>query len=293
MLRKLESYFDSLPRWQVYLYAMLMTGGIGILDYVTGTEISFSIFYLIPVALFTWHNDKAAGYFASVVSALTWFMVEYTSKDSYVQEWIIFWNAGVRLLFFLLATHLLLEIKMRHERENSLMRIDEVTGARNTLFFKEELRNVIKLAARHQHSTVLTRLNLNNFDALNNTLGQSEGNRILQTVVMALTLSVRSTDIVGRMSGNEYAVVLPLTDLAGAKKAFSMLQNKINNVFEDKGWPIQWSIGVAVFPDAPANYMDALRNAESVLKQAQQEDAGHVAYEVFHRNQTITEAITA
>jgi diguanylate cyclase (GGDEF)-like protein len=266
---------------RLQLCGLALVAVIGAIDMLTGSEISVSILYLIPIALVSWNAEKPAGYTLSVASAMTWFAIDFFLNASYSEQWISGWNAVVRLAFFLLVAYLLSTLKTYFAREYALLRIDALTGAKNSQAFRDEARFLLRLAARHKHSTVLACLDLDNFKQVNDTMGEAQGDRILQTIVMALTLSGRSTDVVGRLGGDEFAILLPETDLAGARLAFEKLHDRILKITSDRGWPIGLSIGVAVFPEAPPNVVDALKYADSLLNRVKQENRGEIVYEVF------------
>ena len=282
MLNNLEKLFSIMPRWLILLISLLLLCIIGAIDFLTGTEISFSVFYLLPVVLVSWYGERRSGYVICVLAAVTWFAIERISDQTYSQEWIAYWNAGVRLIFFLLTAYLLSEIKLHLDQEHKLSRSDRLTGTRNSRAFQDALRFIFKMAARHHHPTVLARIDLKNFKSATDTMGHAEGDRILQTLAMALKISVRSTDLIGRLGGNEFAVLLPQTDLDGAKNTFYKLHARLIHVIGDQGWPIGLSIGVITFPDNTPLFTDALRQLDILMQQIRNEDVDHVVYEVFH-----------
>lgn len=76
---------------------------LGIIDYVTGPWISFSIFYLIPITMGTWFVNRRAGILISIISAITWLMADLSWEVTSLSFAISFWNATVRLGFFLVV----------------------------------------------------------------------------------------------------------------------------------------------------------------------------------------------
>lgn len=269
-----------MPLWRLHAWGLLMLAFVGLIDYVTGAEISVSMLYLIPIALTAWCASKRSGYVLSFVAALVWLLADLATNQAYSQAWIGFWNALVRFVFFLVTAHLLATLRSYLDREYALLRIDRLTGARNAQAFRDETRFLLRLAARHRHSTVLACLDLDNFQGVNDALGHEEGDRILQTLVMSLTLSVRATDVVGRLGGDEFAILLPETGLAGARQALDKLHERVNKIVEDQGWPISISMGVVVFPEAPPQLAEAMKSAEALLQRVKRERAGGVIYEV-------------
>ncbi len=84
-----------------------MTLGVGLLDYLTGFEVSFSVFYLLPTAFLAWRGGRGAGLFGAVAASAAWLFVELISGYPYSQPWIMYWNAIVRLIFFVITAQLI------------------------------------------------------------------------------------------------------------------------------------------------------------------------------------------
>ena len=107
---------------------------VGVVDFLTGSEIAFSLFYLIPIVLVTWFSGRNLGFPISGTSAIAWFVADALSGQTYSQPAILYWNATVRLGFFVIVTLLLPALKeLEREKENA--RIDYLTGAANRRFF--------------------------------------------------------------------------------------------------------------------------------------------------------------
>jgi len=94
---------------------VLLVALLGALDYLTGYEISFSIFYLVPIALVTWVAGLPLGIAASILSAATWLSVDLYGGQRYSQELIPYWNAFVRLGFFVTVAFLIAQRKAAAE----------------------------------------------------------------------------------------------------------------------------------------------------------------------------------
>lgn len=123
----MKEYLGIEATWLVV--ALIVTGVVGWLDLATGYEISFSIFYLVPVALATWKSGRVGSVVVSIASAGTWLLVETSLRSPAMFKWVgahvpmptgiakmgpaysnpltPYWNAGVRLGFFLIIAFLL------------------------------------------------------------------------------------------------------------------------------------------------------------------------------------------
>lgn len=96
---------------------------LGLLDLLSGAELSFSIFYLAPIFWLTWTYGLTLGIFASLLSAAVWLFAEITGGHTFQLYWALYWNMTVRLGFFLLVTVLLDKFKSNLERSHLLERL--------------------------------------------------------------------------------------------------------------------------------------------------------------------------
>ncbi|HEY5140402.1 MAG TPA: hypothetical protein VIJ25_13965, partial [Methylococcales bacterium] len=119
------------------LLGFALIGATGIIDFLTGYELSFSLFYVIPISLVTWLIGRRHGILISLASAFVWLWADVASGHHYEHPLYHLWNALIRLSFFLIITLLLSELKNALEREKDMAQTDYLTGAVNArLFFK-------------------------------------------------------------------------------------------------------------------------------------------------------------
>lgn len=264
---------------QVLSVGVFLVAIVGAVDYLTGREISFSIFYLLPILVVTWYGRRRLGYAICVLSSITWFIFDAASGEAYSHQLIPVWNAGVRLGFFLLTAYLLAKIKMHYLREQSLATIDDLSGLYNARAFKEFTSKSLNLTRRHPHPFVLAYIDLDNFKQLNDNLGHSEGDRALRMVGEVLRQCTRSSDIVGRLGGDEFAVAMPETDIAAAEVAFQKIRQELKIHAEQAHWPIDFSVGVAIFVDVPPGYDEAIRIADQLMYGVKSKGKGQLLLE--------------
>ncbi len=118
---KLLDYLQKQSQTFVVVLGGILFVLFGVADHITGSELSFSIFYLIPIAMIAWfiHSLRIA-VAASAVGALIWLAVDLASGKSYSSTAIPFWNAGVRLGFFLIVTYTLSSLHAARIRQDEL-----------------------------------------------------------------------------------------------------------------------------------------------------------------------------
>lgn len=281
LIRRIEAWLSRRSPIQVAAIGLLLMGFVGLLDYLNGYEVSFSIFYLAPVAVVAWHAGPGLGYVFCVAGAATWFAVDEASGHPYSHWLIPVWNATVRLGFFAVTTWLLGELKRRLAAETALARIDGLTQLLNARAFREVASRLLLLAQRYRHASVLGYVDVDNFKAVNDRLGHAEGDRVLRAVAGTLGRGVRDSDVVARLGGDEFAVFLPETDSAAAQVVFEKIRAALAREAAAHGWPIGFSIGVAVFARAPAGVEEALGFADRLMYRVKNSGKNDIVYEAL------------
>ena len=104
-------YFKNAGKTTILIWGLTLTFFMGVVDFALGTEISVSIFYLIPIALATWYIGKPYGIVFSVICGLIWLWNENLGIERYSNHAIPYWNALVRFGFFMIVVFLLSKLK--------------------------------------------------------------------------------------------------------------------------------------------------------------------------------------
>lgn len=279
MIVIIDHFLEKQSTARITAVSFVLLVVVALLDHLTGFELSFSIFYLLPIVLMTWYLQPQVGYLFSFVAALFWLLVDYSSNHTYSHVLIPIWNTIVRLSFFLVVTSLLAELKNRLSKEKTMATIDGLTGLLNAREFKLRAGSHIELAERHKHPLTLGYVDVDNFKQVNDQYGHSEGDRVLKAVAETLSECTRTTDVVGRLGGDEFAVFLPETDKSGARVMFQRIREALAQTASDGAWPIGFSIGVAVFSAVPGNIDEALKTADNLMYRVKKAGKNNLIYE--------------
>lgn len=254
---------------------------IGVIDYATGYEVSLSIFYLVPVSICSWYATGSLRNYVAVLSAVTWLAVDYASGNPYSNPAIGIWNATVRLGFFVIVAHLLARLRVALEVQASLAQQDGLTGIMNSRAFMERCEPITKLAARQGHPVALGYLDLDGFKGINDSLGHHGGDMVLKAVATTIAERLRASDFVARIGGDEFAILLPATDLAGARTVFSSTREALLSLADRNGWAVGFSIGVAVFRPPAANLEDAIKCADGLMYKVKSAGKNSILFEEY------------
>jgi len=228
----------SKPFWIIMGILLLVI--VTFLDFVTGVELSFSIFYLIPIILFTWAINGNVGIAIACISAGIWLFIEVISAPQQSTSFVYFWNAIIRLGFFLFPVILLRNL----EREKEHARTDFLTGAMNTRSFHEVAQRELDRSIRYRHPFTVAFIDIDNFKVINDTFGHIFGDMVLRAIVQNIHRNLRKTDTIARVGGDEFAILLPELDADTARVAISKMQNKLMEEMLKNKWPVTFSIGV-------------------------------------------------
>ncbi|MFP5391228.1 MAG: putative bifunctional diguanylate cyclase/phosphodiesterase, partial [Gammaproteobacteria bacterium] len=182
-------------------------------------------------------------------------------------------------------TELEAEIAERKSVEFKLDRLahfDNVTGLHNRHFFSERLESVLARAARFDERAVLMFIDLDNFKTVNDTLGHDIGDELLRLVSKRLADTLRFGDVICRIGGDEFSVVLEnVSDVAVAamiaEKCLASLAAPID--IGGNEIHIGASIGISVYPDDATGMHELLKYADTAMYYAK--SAGKNDYRLF------------
>ncbi|WFU06625.1 sensor domain-containing diguanylate cyclase (plasmid) [Rhizobium sp. CB3171] len=108
--------------------------------------------------------------------------------------------------------------------------IDVLTGALTRRAFNEEASRLLSLAARHHHDVACIVLDVDHFKRINDTYGHAAGDEVLKSVIKTCREQLRADDLLGRLGGEEFAILLPHIDQAAALKVAEKLRSALNAV---------------------------------------------------------------
>lgn len=168
------------------------------------------------------------------------------------------------------------------EQINFLAFHDALTGLPNRTLVQDRMEQAIARAEREHKKVALLFLDLDNFKAINDSLGHTVGDGLLKAIAKRLSRCLRDTDTISRQGGDEFIIILP--ELAETETIASALNKVMDNVLEPfsidgNELSTTASIGIAIYPDDGRDFDNLLKNADIAMYQAK--DAGRNSYRFF------------
>jgi diguanylate cyclase (GGDEF)-like protein/PAS domain S-box-containing protein len=171
------------------------------------------------------------------------------------------------------------QIRLLNTQLERMAMTDELTGLTNRRSFYIQGTKEIKRSQRYQTPFSLLMLDLDQFKTINDRFGHEAGDRTLQSIANTLLENIRETDLLARLGGEEFSVMLPNTT---AKDAINLAE-RLRLAVEETRLPIEGqkvnvtvSIGVATYQEAISNFEDLLRNADAAMYQAKNQGRNRV-----------------
>jgi len=165
------------------------------------------------------------------------------------------------------------------EKLSFLSYYDELTGLPNRRLFSDRANQGIAAARREKHPLGLLYLDLDRFKFINDTMGHACGDLVLKEAAKRLQDTLRETDTVARMGGDEFAILLPGADANTAMRVAHKLRDKLQQEYQigKQEFTLDASIGIAIFPHDGKDKEALLQHADTAMYHAKHNQK-HIHY---------------
>lgn len=262
---KANDYFKNNHKNVSFLWAYCFFILICCLDHQINSKISCSIFYLFPVSLITWFVSREAGFVASGLSTVAGFITKFRSETTQSHSLVPFWNAAVMLIVFLTVSSLLFKLRDSLKQEQELARNDRTTGVANKRLFLELAGREVKKVQRYRHPLTVINLDIDDFNKFNQQFAIKVGDQLLYTAAQSLKNSIRETDIIGRIGGDEFVILLPGIGYELAHYIIGRVQSQLLEAMENNQWSVTFSIAAVTFINPPDSTDEMLQQEDYLM----------------------------
>jgi len=173
------------------------------------------------------------------------------------------------------------EKKAMEKQLESMASTDELTGLWNRRYFFEIGHSECKRTRRYKAKFAMLMIDIDHFKNINDSYGHAAGDAVLKTVAQTFRKGLRDVDIAARIGGEEFAILMPNTDIEGAKIVAERLRRSVESSsveYEEKVLKITISIGISDCSNV--NSIDEmLKNADDALYVAK--NAGRNCFKIY------------
>jgi diguanylate cyclase (GGDEF)-like protein len=274
---KLRRHYRSLVLVLAFTVVLL----IGWIRSLTGTELAFSFFYLLPIVTVTWLGGVRWGIAISFVSAATWLLADLFMIESFSNPFIPLINEFFRFTIFLFIVLMVTRYRKILETQKELAMRDSLTGIANRRAFLQLAQTELDRSRRYQHPFSVMLVDLDNFKQINDHFGHHTGDRLLLAVVDTIKHHVRAIDIVARLGGDEFVVLLVRTEGKSAYLVARKLQKQLLDIMESNKWQVTFSIGLATYHSAPNSINETVKAADELMYQVKHNGKNNIKHAVI------------
>ncbi len=190
------------------------------------------------------------------------------------------------------------ERRRAEKRIRYLARIDALTKVSNRMQFQHLLQRAIAHARRNKKSLCLFYIDIDHFKEINDTFGHLAGDTTLETVAERLTAALPAGSVIGRLAGDEFAVIV--NHIEGGDLLKPKMDNLARSLLDRLADPfyvqghevfMTASMGIALYPDDAPSVIDLIRNADAALYNAKKDGGNIFCYYVPAMNEAAVERL--
>ncbi len=261
---KLTKFFERRSKLTVVFIAIALSILLGVLDFATRIEMHFLLLNLIPIFLGSWFISRDVGVTLAIFGSLVWFVSDSLSGRAYSSPWIAYWNLLMRSGVFVIFAFTQASLKSKLDELSNLASRDFITGLPNGRAFYELAAEEMGRASGLEPMT-LACIDVSGIQLVNERQGYPAGDQMMCTIAHTIRENVARPDLVGRLAGTTFAVLLPKTASSGANLALEQLHNVLKDERRKHSHPLNFYISAVACTKAPRTVAELMQEADSQM----------------------------
>lgn len=271
-LKNKNSFFGIIA---TFLVAILL----GFSDFLVGSELSFSIFYLLPVTMAVIFSGKIFGLILSILCSIIWITCDILSGLTYDSVYIPIWNTMVRFGYFIFHTYLLSRLLETIKIVQDSAFHDPLTKVANWRYFEASSSSLIKSAIRENRKLSIAYIDVDNFKEINDEYGHGTGDEVLICLATIFKEEIRPQDLVARLGGDEFSIILYNTNVEITTEIMHRIISHVKVEMTNRNWNITLSVGVVVFSLFTSSLGPMLKTVDDLMYEVKKNGKNNIIIE--------------
>jgi len=276
---RLFTAIERRSRRTIFVWSLGLVAVMGGIDYATGNY-SLIIFYMVPIFFAAWFVSSSAGATVSVCSFIS-SIVTNPGRDVHVSTF--YWDVILEFVYLVLMSLLFSSLSAQFNAVCELSRVDPLTGTLNRRALCEVADYEIARSSRDFRPMSMAFIDLDNFKAVNDSMGHAEGDRVLTEVVNTMREKLRKADTIARVGGDEFVVMLPETGEESAGIVMQKLRDDLLDSMTQNDWPVTFSIGLITHETVPESAEEMISQADQLMYSIKNTNKNAILHRVKHK----------
>ncbi len=264
MIKELAAYLAGLRKITIVLLALAIANVLAFISVMSGGAVDFLLLYLVPGFLCSWFISRNSGIFAAVWASLVWYAGYAIPQGMDSQTLGDVWNLLMRtgLLVACAITQALL--RARFDDLSQVASRDLLTGLPNGHAFYELAAREIHRAFGSQPMTLAT-IDVVGLQTVNYRSGYPAGDRLLSAIAETIKKHVPRPDLVGRMGGTSFSILLPDTSSESANAVLQRVHDALDEERRNSSHPLTFCFSAVACSKPPRTIAELLYQADTQL----------------------------
>ena len=280
-MKTIFNFLDKKEPRFIWLLSVFAIAFISVTISLANNHVDLRLLFVIPVLLASWYGGRKTGATIALLSAIALLTTNFSLHFYNVNAISAAYDLLVALLVYLFISIIVTNFRNVHSVEIVAADTDTLTGVSSSRKFYADLENEINRSRRYGHPFSLVYLDVDDFKKINDTLGHPIGDELLIRLSKSLQTSLRATDIIARIGGDEFVCLLPETEHIAAKSALLKAEKALKGSMEKYGWDVSFSIGVITFEKPPDDAGQAVKLVDDLMYKVKRGSKNDIAYHVW------------
>jgi diguanylate cyclase (GGDEF)-like protein len=275
MMQSFAAFLERMPKSFLIAFGLASVMIVGGLDLLTITAPQFVLLYLAPIVFTAWYVGAAAGCCIAAASLLYGILPALAGWETRAAwDGFVISGASFFLVAFTAAT-----LRQKVEWLSRMATRDALTGLPNAQgFFELMARETVECGG--QNPLTFVYVDLGGVERVNRSLGHSAGDQVLCSIAQVIKENMPRPDLIGRVGGTTFAMLLPDAATESVKATIRELQTRLYEVRRTALLAITFSINVVTCAEAPRTVAGLMHEVEKRLQRSKARH--HDALNIVH-----------